>query len=318
MRESISLGLMLLALTAGPSFGQAPPEKPVPEAGKRSLEELLATALRSSPDVQVAQAKVREAEAELRRTRLTLLQKLIEASAAIDTQRVAVMRAEQNLKRVSELSKTGAITNAELTTSEMSLTAAKTALAQAETMLNGLTGSLPGGLGFAVLGTVDPGPTLAIGGAAPGAASPISVPAAGPGGLMFGGPVGGFGLGAAAPEMPVRVPRGPLAERVRAALNGNVKLTAIKEMPLAEVLNVFRGMAGGVPFAVNVGEKGAEVVTLSLEGEIPLGSVFQALEDVVPGLRCYVRDYGVLITIDGNQPSDGMPLVDFWQKKADK
>ena len=53
---------------------------------------------------------------------------------------------------------------------------------------------------------------------------------------------------------------------------------------------------------------------------MPLGAVFQALEDVVPGLKCFVREYGILITLDDAQPADGMPLIDFWHKTpgADK
>src|SRR5207248_4159629 len=129
-----------------------PPEKPPAdkaEAGKRSLDDLLATALKHSPDVQVAQAKVTQAEAELRRVRLTLLQKVIEANAAIDANRTAVMHAEDMFRRTAALVKTGNVSIEEQQKSDAQLAVAKAQLAQAEATLKALTGTLPGIAGTA-------------------------------------------------------------------------------------------------------------------------------------------------------------------------
>jgi hypothetical protein len=126
------------------------------------------------------------------------------------------------------------------------------------------------------------------------------------------GAIGG-NFGPAAP--PMRSPVAPMADKLRTALNAVVKVKPVKDVPLADVVNSYRGAAGDVPFLLHLGDKAKEPVSLSLDGEVQLGAVFQAMEDVVPGLKCYVREYGILVTLDEIQPAAGMPLVEFWQKK---
>jgi hypothetical protein len=301
--------LMVVAVT-GWSFAQQP-DKP---DTKLSLDELLATALRNSPDVQVADAKVRGAQAELRRTRLTVLQKVIESRAAIEAQQAAVGQAEVILKQTMKMVQTGHAPTHESQKAEVQLAAARAQLAQAEATLNALTGTLPGGAA-ALAGE-------AAGGGQPGTAPPppawagIPGPAGGPGFAGGGGAIGFHG-GMAGSEVAMRVPRGAFADRLRAALDAPIKVAPAKEKPLAEVLVPFRAAAKDVPFMFHLGEKAKEVVSLTLEGEVPLGAAFQALEDVVPGLRCYVREYGILVTEDGATGiADGMPLIDFWRSKG--
>src|SRR5437773_1869215 len=133
MRALTRWVLLAMVVMIGGAFGQQPPEKQNPDkqdAGKRSLDDLLATALKHSPDVQVAQAKVREAEAERRRTRLTLLQRVIEANAAVEANRAMVGHAEAVFKRISSLFKTGQVSSEEMQKAEAQLVAAKAQLAQ--------------------------------------------------------------------------------------------------------------------------------------------------------------------------------------------
>jgi hypothetical protein len=113
------------------------------------------------------------------------------------------------------------------------------------------------------------------------------------------------------------MPRGATADKLRAALDSRVKFEQVKDKPLAEVLRAFRGSAKGVPFLLHLGDKANEPISLSLEGDVPLGAAFQALEDVVPGLRCYVREYGILITTEDSAVGvpDGVGLVEFWRPK---
>lgn len=305
MRALTKWVLLLLVGVTGWAFGQHA-DKP---DGKQSLEELLATALRNSPDVQVADAKVRGAQAELRRTRMTVLQRVIEGRAAVEAQQAAVVHAEVNLRRMQKLAQAANVPTDEVQRAEVQLAAARALLAQAEASLNALTGTLPPGIGAmtgegagvaAVTGpAVQPAPA---GGVMPG------MPA---GALGFGG--GGLGMGG---EAPLQEPRGPIADKLRAALDRPVKLAPAKEKPLVEVLQPFRAAAKDVPFLIHLGEKAQEPISLSLEGEVPLGAAFQALEDVAPALRCYVREYGIIVTEDGAPPiSDGMPIVTFWRLK---
>lgn len=325
MRALTKWVLLLVLAAAGWSFGQPPADRG--DAGKRSLDELLATALRHSPDVQVAQAKVREAEAELRRTRLTLLQKVIETNSAVEAQRAAVAHAEAVFQRLQKLAKQASVSMDEVQRAEAQLAAAKAQLAQAEATLNALTGTLPAGVGAlagggegvggAVLGLgVMQQPAPVAGGnpaGIPGLGGAPNFPGVGMPGMM-----GGMGMGTVEPP---RVPQGPIADKLRAALDSPVKVTPVKDKPLAEVLGQFRAAAKGVPFLLHLGDKAKEPVSLSLEGDIPLGAVFQGLEDVVPGLKVFVREYGLLITEEGSGSvafANGIPLVEFWRLKQEK
>jgi hypothetical protein len=341
MRAPIRWVFLVLVLVTGWSLGQPPPERP-PADKSRALEDLIAAALRHSPDLQVADTKVREAQAELRRTRLTTVQKVIDANSAVETARAALSRAEDGFKEYSNMKKSGALSPEEFRAQEAKFIAAKTVLAQAESALNALTGALPAGIGN--VGAVDgppagPNPPAAIsGGTMPGGIgisglngglggiggfpAGINGIAGGISGIAGGGFQGGFGggisgtftIGNGAAPPPPRVPSSAMSDTLRAALNVSIKVKPVKDMPLADVVSSYQH-AAGVPFLLHLGDKGKEPVSLSLEGDVRLGAVFQALEDVVPGLKCYVREYGILATLDETQPEGAMPLIEFWQRK---
>src|SRR5271166_4465956 len=93
------LAALLALLLGGPALAQeggAPPnpKKPAEEKKPSALEELIAQALRDNPDVRVAEAKVREAEAELNRARLQAIQKVVAHQHTIETLTTAVTSAE--------------------------------------------------------------------------------------------------------------------------------------------------------------------------------------------------------------------------------
>jgi hypothetical protein len=315
MRASTS-GVLLVVVVTGWSFGQQPPDKPPAEkgdAGKRPLEEMLASALRHSPDVQVAEAKVREAEAELRRTRLTLLQKIIEAHGTVEVQRAAATQAEATFRRISRMAQAGQASAEEMEKAQAILAATKAQLAQAEATLNGLTGTIPGGLGALTMPGGEGGLSAGV---MPGV-MPQPSPMMG-GNVGFGGGGGMFGMPGGPPavtDLAGRAPRGPMADKLRAVLDAPVRMSPVKDKSLADALAPFRAAAKGVPVMLHLGDKANIPVSLPLDGEVPLGAAFQALQDLVP-VTCYVRDYGILITFpssEGGVDVDGMPLVEFWR-----
>jgi hypothetical protein len=368
--------MLLAIIVTGWSFGQSPP-KPRSDDGKskqaqpekpadhqdKPLEELIQLALRQNPDVQAAEAKVRDAEAELRRERVALALKVSEKHAAVAAQRQLTSTFEEEYRMYYELWKAKAGSEADMRRSRAQMLAAKLQLAQAEGALNTLVGTLPvpasgaagpgvpnrgpgntpaSGIGGNLLGgtqisggigsTVGISGFAGISGITGGGISGISGTPGGISGITGGGMtgisggisggIGGFtsnpgaiggNFGPAAP--PMRSPVAPMADKLRTALNAVVKVKPVKDVPLADVVNSYRGAAGDVPFLLHLGDKAKEPVSLSLDGEVQLGAVFQAMEDVVPGLKCYVREYGILVTLDEIQPAAGMPLVEFWQKK---
>src|SRR4051794_19926125 len=93
--------LALLLGGAGLAWGQAreargeppapPPARPnAAPATRANVEELLARALANNPDIRVASARVAEAEAELHRVRMRVLQKLLTARRSVEQARAAL------------------------------------------------------------------------------------------------------------------------------------------------------------------------------------------------------------------------------------
>src|SRR5437764_1017950 len=105
MRKSMveASALAALLLGAALAWGQqpAPPadkDKPKDQPAKSKLEEMLEKALRDNPDVRLAAAKVAEADAELTRARLQVVQKVAASYQAVEAQKAAVEAAEAEYK----------------------------------------------------------------------------------------------------------------------------------------------------------------------------------------------------------------------------
>src|SRR6266478_4733040 len=94
VKTVLGLGVLLLLGLAlaepPPSGGDKPkPANPVAVGDKATLggpvlTELLDRALKDNPDVRVAEAKLREAEAELNRARLLVMQKVVALQRAVE------------------------------------------------------------------------------------------------------------------------------------------------------------------------------------------------------------------------------------------
>jgi hypothetical protein len=137
-------------------FGQQPananPEKPkTPAAPAKAaapaavptLEEMLTRALKDNPDVRVAEAKVREAEAELNRTRLQVTQRVIALHHALEAEKAKVDNADKELKRLQALAQSKAVAPREMDLARFRLTQAKAKLAEVEAEMPYLFGKPP-------------------------------------------------------------------------------------------------------------------------------------------------------------------------------
>src|SRR4029077_8188951 len=109
-----------------------------------TLDQLLNTALRNNPDVQVAEAKLREAEAELRRARLNLAQKLIEQQARVAASREVLAASQVEAEMYEKLRKAGQLPESDYRKAVAQVQRLKAELAQAEGQLNSLAGTVPG------------------------------------------------------------------------------------------------------------------------------------------------------------------------------
>src|SRR5437870_4050152 len=83
-----------------------PAEKAAPDKSK-ALEELLAKALQNSPDVQVAEARLKEAEAALRQARLAVAQKTVELQQNMDQKQNNLSLIESRYKQATKLRSAG-------------------------------------------------------------------------------------------------------------------------------------------------------------------------------------------------------------------
>src|SRR5262249_45592845 len=129
MRKAVaSMAAFALLMVGSGVYGQQPPtdekEKPktTPAAGKDtpargkpgqpaapSPEEMLTKALKDNPDIRVAEAKLREADAELNRVRLQVTQKVIAFHRSLEAQKGLVELAEKDFKRVQNLFEQGRV-----------------------------------------------------------------------------------------------------------------------------------------------------------------------------------------------------------------
>lgn len=322
-------GLALLALLLGGTvLGQSPPgpgdgKKPAEEKKPSQLEELIAQALRDNPDVRVAEAKVREAEAELNRARLLAIQKVVAHQHTIDTlmagvktaeanyeaARAALQAAEADLQRAAELFKKGAATQEEVNLArakveqaraavriaQAALQAAKADLAKAQAELPYLLGK----------GSKEDAHAEAVKSALEWLKA-----------NQARDKERYSYLRALADAQRVwetrQQPQGTVAEKVRKALDAPINLK-VEEQSLGEVLE-YLGHRMDVPIVDTLPrDLKAKKLTLRLD-KITLGAAFQLLEDVA-GVQFAVRDYGILVS--DKLPSGVTRLHDFW-KAGDK
>ena len=105
-RTAVEIGaLAALLLGVGLAWGQGAVPQPLETKAKNAetkskLEEMLEKALRDNPDLRLAAAKVAEADAELNRARLQVVQKVGAAYQAIEVRKAAVRAATAELEEV--------------------------------------------------------------------------------------------------------------------------------------------------------------------------------------------------------------------------
>ncbi len=88
---------------SSPGPNQAKPAK----QAEPTLEEMLNKALKDNPDIRVAEAKVREADAELNRTRLQVTQKVLVFHHSRESQKAIIKVAEEDLQRIQKSQQSG-------------------------------------------------------------------------------------------------------------------------------------------------------------------------------------------------------------------
>jgi len=323
--------LFTLVLFTATAAGQPQPE-PAPKAGddKKAnkkpadpTDAAIAAALANDPDVKMAKAKIQMADAELAKARLAITQKVTLLKATIEQQKTSVEIATELYRLTEERSKAGVVPQTALLDARLALQRAQAALAAAEAEWKLLTGGALGATGAAT----DPQSDAVAAALRYLGAHTANDEAAAIARFLA--------LMEAARER--NSIKGPIPERIRAALDKPVKLGAKGEkITFEKALEVFNkdagldvSVRGTYPTRPSVGAKNPDEVQnlpiqLTLEGEeLPVGAWFQLFEDNSvfprPGgairYRFYVREYGLLISTTGSAPPDAPSLTEFWKQK---
>ncbi len=246
-------------------------------AARQDLEDLLAHALKFNGDIRMAEAKLRDDEAELNRTRLHVLQKIIVLHHSLKAQRAVLNSAEAKYRRVEGLVRRGAMQPALLQEAEHDRARAQAHLEEVEAQLPALVGKGGDGVGQEVLRT-----EVQIG---------------------------------ARRRAPASAIRG-LAAKIHQALDRPVKVDYTAQ-PFGDILKDLEAKGQGIAFQHNLAIRDLRPLKLDLQlGEVPLGAALLALQDTLPGLRIVVRDYGILVTWEHQVPIGAVRLYDFWKNEA--
>lgn len=289
------VGVLVVLLAGGLVLAQppAPKEPPVKkETGEKkpaTLEEMLARALRDNPDVRVAEAKLREAEAELNRTRLAVAQKVIAAVTALERARKVAEDAEARYRRLQKLADGRGVSKEAVDEAALALALAKAEVAKLEA-------DLP--LLFGRLSDRDDVPALIMG--------------------WKWAPVGAEGP--ARPAAPTRpAVSGPMAEKIRKALDTPVQLEVKLGTNLIDILDqLTKRYDFGVPFRCLTGDDVGVLKPMPLFPKVPLAAFLEALEDSFTDVRFVVREYGIAAGRAKDLPPDALRAVDFWRAGAPK
>jgi hypothetical protein len=297
------LGSTVLAQAPAPGTKEGPKEEKkkadAPKLSTLKLEEMLDRALKNNPDIRVAESKVREAEAELNRTRLQVMQKVVKLQQELAVSKALVEQAQANLDRTLELQKARQISQAEVTIAKQMLQQAKANLAKVEADFPYLLGQ-PAADPWRSLSRIRVDETLGVWQADLGRFWDLS----GQAGIQFPGHLN------VAKETVSRTS----ADKIRQALDLTVKANFEGTVPVQDVLNVWQETAKGVNLTVGKSEMADVGVQLRLTQPVALGAALQWFEDT-QGWRVVIRDYGIVLTEAHLVPPGALLLKDFWKNE---
>lgn len=116
-------------------------------------------------------------------------------------------------------------------------------------------------------------------------------------------------------------PAGPMAERIRKALEKPVKVN-FQELAFPDLLKELEKLAPGITFRDWMTPyKDKPTITLRFDDPVPLSTLLQAIEDyyvpgtVLHGIRFVVRDYGLLVCHQMHLPPGAVTVQEFLRQK---
>jgi hypothetical protein len=293
--HAVLLGLGSLLFAMGPAAAQTPEiqkqiEQKLEEMRKdrTALQDLLAQALKNNADIRVAEAKVREAEAELYRTRMAILNKIAMLQQQIRSRKAEVDEATSRYEREKILFNKGGSSAAEVSAAAAAVMKYKADLAVVEAELDGLVGKHAEKTGE--------WKRLFDMGVAPVNKDHVPFKLKDP---------------KEPPPLPTAVAPA-LADKLRKALNSPAKFGTVGQIKGDEVIDLLREFTKGINIHTMV-EANRFSANLDLRESVPVGAFYQWAEDQF-AWRFIVRDYGIVATEREKMPPGAVLLLDFWRK----
>jgi hypothetical protein len=303
--RALAAGLVagILLLPAAPGRSQTPEIqkklekklKQAREAEKKKAEarlgQRLAEALKKNPDLLVAEAKVRTAEAQRDQLRLKLVQEVTVAHAELERARAAVPAAQAHLDATLAQVARGAAGQKDVADAGAALQQAKANLAAAEAKLAYLVGKTPApDAGKLKTGLIIP--------------------------VLIDTPAQALLTDTPAQALLIRPPQveGTMAERLRKALAAPFTLDSKGGgMPLEDVLDFVRQKLKGIN-VVCPQDFLQRTAALRLTEAVPTGAALQLIEEEFK-CRFVLRDYGMrVVDAEERAPPGAVFVVDFWKQ----
>jgi hypothetical protein len=300
MRKRIVVaGVASLFLIGSAGLAQTPEiqkqvEKKLEQLKKEqaSLEDLMAQALKNNADIRIAEAKLREAEAQLYRARVTVLNGIVMLTHEIGSAKAAAKEANSRYVRDKELFSRGGLSAAELSASEAAMEKYKADVEIHKAKLDLLIGKHNEKAAKQLMG-VQGGLELV----------PIED-------WLSTKPLRGT-------EFVVPVPvQSSMADKIRKALDTPFKPgSALAEISERDLLDLLREHVKGVNIQAAL-RPADGLMPFQIKDSIPVGALFQWAEDQV-GWRFVIREYGIVATDRKNVPPGALLLMDFWRQGKD-
>ena len=276
-----------------PPKKDAPAAKEPPKPAPGSLEDTLGKALQNSADIKAAEAKVRDAEAELNRVRQQVLTKATALHADLNLARRMLAVAEQSLAIQERARQTAQGTLEGLLAAQTMVEKHRGEVEKLEAELKSLRGE------FAVHGV-------------------RSVAFTPDGRLLWSNTLDGSvrvwdvaGGKAVSPPQPVPTVQTPMMERVKKLLDQEVLFAAENEPVVDALRGLLTQTKSDIPLRVLLPDGAQGAVTL--KGRLTVGAWIEAIEDSEPNIRLFVRDYGLLLTTKDRRPEGAISVHDVWK-----
>jgi hypothetical protein len=291
----------------------APPAKDKEAPAKSKLEQMLELALKNNPDLRVAEAKAREADAEVSRTRLAVTQKVVLLYNGIEAARANVQLAEKQLERLRRLAAQG------LGVDQVATDEGEVKLRQAKADLAKLEAEVPYLLGQPNAKVRGDGKDweLFLGKAEPGEDHRAAVESA----LRYlqyttGRDDSATALAVLAMQKALAPPvSAPMSEKLREKLDLTVTFKHDGPLTPKDALEVLADRYD-LPIVVKSPDaRFAEGDLPVVLKDVPLGAVFQWMEDSLPKHCFVVRDYGLVFMQRDKVPPRALLLHDFGKAK---